>query len=377
MSGLIFVGMLAPDHHNPEERRFVQELSRYFIPVHYLRGVGVKGLSLHQLQSLPSRLYHLVSGGAPSNGFVQGSLAIVPLRSGPAFRLNAFWLRGQLERLAAGSVNAWTLWIRFPSPELVEALGTLPLARIVYEPIDRYASAPNFSDNERGRILDAEAKLSRRATVITGGHGLAQAFKAAMGGSHWLPFGNDLAHESRGPGIPETIARPRLGLAARLDWRVDQDLLRELASHRPDWQLILAGPRENGWGKKLDQLKNVHWLGSVPVERIRQVVRDCDVTLIPYHLTDWTAACLPVKLFDYLAEGKPVIATPLPELAAFADVVTTAERAGFQAAVERALLEGEPEAASRRRQAAVRFTLQDRARRAAELFNVRSLPAVS
>jgi hypothetical protein len=76
-----------------------------------------------------------------------------------------------------------------------------------------------------------------------------------------------------------------------------------------------------------------------------------------------------VKVFDYLNEGKPVVATPLPELAILGDAVVLALPEDFHAAVETASREDSPAARDRRRRRAARFTLQDRAQRAAALVN--------
>ncbi len=369
MKGLIFVGMLPPDSHNPEEHRFVEELAARLDRVWYLRGIGVKGLGLHQVMSLRSRLFAR-NGHRASKGYQTGSLIILPFRNRAMRPVNVAWLRRQLRSLMEDARVEWSFWTRFPSPELVEAIEGFPFARVVYEPIDRYAAAANFSNAERSRIASSEARLIRRAMVITGGRRLAEDFGNAAGGSHWLPFGKDLGRQTIGAGMPATIGRPRLGVVGGLDWRMDERLLFNLAARRPDWHLVLVGPRERPWGKRLQRLRNVHWLGSLPAPQLTAVIADCDVTLIPYRLTDWTRACLPVKVFDYLAEGKTVIATPLPELAPFADVIALVEPDGFPSAVQRALEADEPGARMRRRQAAVRFTLQDRARQAAALLEV-------
>jgi glycosyltransferase involved in cell wall biosynthesis len=152
---------------------------------------------------------------------------------------------------------------------------------------------------------------------------------------------------------------------------MDESLLYALARRRPEWQLILAGPRRRPWGDHLIRLSNVHWLGRITADRVRSVIADCDVTLIPYRLTEWTNACVPVKVFEYLAESKPVIATPLPELNLFRDVLTLVPPQQFETAIAQTLRETGQVIAERRREAASRFTLQARARRAGELLRER------
>jgi hypothetical protein len=284
--------------------------------------------------------------------------------------LNGAWLRHQLRRLTRNHPDQWVFWTRFPSPELVQAIAPLRFAQIVYEPIDRYTMADTFTTAERRRIARAESALLKRATVITGGQGLANHFREARGGSHWLPFGTDLRCQPAGAGMPANVGRPRLGVMGRLDWRVDELLLEELAKGHPDWHLVLAGPTEGRWGRRLRRLPNVHWLGTIPAQRSRRIIADWDVALIPYRLTEWTQACLPVKLFEYLSEGKPVVATPLRELLPFADVVVTAPRGEVADTVAHVLATDTPGAAARRREAALRFTLQERARMAVALLSI-------
>lgn len=373
MTGLIFVGMVGPDSHNQEERRFVEELSLHFTVSHYLRGAGIKGLRPHQLKSVPRRL----RGGradAPSTKLREGSLLVIPVRSA-ARRFNAAWIRRQLNDLMRGAPGDWTVWVRFPSPELVDDIDQIPYARVVYEPIDLYSAAEDLSPAHSKRLLDAEARLIKHATVVTGSKQLAERFQQAEGGSHWLPFGRDQHQPAIGAGLPPEISWPRLGLVGCLDWRVDESLLVSLMTTYSDWHLVLAGPRVRPWGLRLERLPNVHWLGRIPVERVGPVIRDCDVTLIPYRLTDWTRHCLPVKVFEYLAGGKAVVATQLPELELLGDVITIAPADSFGEAVEAALDDTGIPAQERRRQAGDRFTLQDRAHRAIELVHGKELQA--
>ena len=102
-------------------------------------------------------------------------------------------------------------------------------------------------------------------------------------------------------------------------------------------------------------------------DEARGVIADCDVALNPCVLNEWTEVAVPVKMFDYLAEGRPVVSTPMAELHIFGDLIETAAAGDFIPAIERALVMDGPEAVARRREASKRFTLQDRARRAFEL----------
>jgi len=283
-------------------------------------------------------------------------------------RVNVQWLRRQLIKLTDGRPQDWTFWTRFPSPELVQAIEALPFRRNLYEPIDRYDASLDFSPSERGRIALAEARLLSRATVIAGSRSVAERFQQAAGGSTWIPFGCDCGVAKKDACSMSAGNEIRIGVVAEFDWRVDEQLISRIADERPNWKLVLVGPLSKRWGAGLARLKNIEFIGRVDAPEVAGHVASFNVALIPYVLNDWTRACLPVKVYEYLAQGRPVVSTQLPELAPFSEVVDLAPANDFGAAIKRALDSDSPAARERRVQASTRFTLQDRARKAVELL---------
>jgi glycosyltransferase involved in cell wall biosynthesis len=363
---LAFVGFLPPGSVNPEERTFVELFSKFFARTVVFQAIGVRGLDLRHLGSLPSRLSrrHVT---ATASGLEAGLLPILPARTGLVAQVSARLIRRTLTRLTNGAFEDWVFWTRFPSPELVAAIRGLPFGRIVYEAVDHYAAEPEYSAGQRRRLEMAEAELSSRALIITASSGLAKRFETSPHGAYWLPIGQDARLRAIRSALLTAVGRPRLVVAGSLDELADDELLYQIATRRPQWQLVLAGPRHRKWGRKLDELPNVTWLGSLNPEEARGVVADCDVALNPCVLNEWTADALPVKVFDYLAEGKPIVSTHMSELKRFADLIELAPAVDFISAIERALKMDGAQAAARRRDTAARFTLQERARRAFEL----------
>jgi len=112
---------------------------------------------------------------------------------------------------------------------------------------------------------------------------------------------------------------------------------------------------------QLNQLPNVHLLGKQDYESLPDYLAALDVCLIPYKQSAWTAGCFPNKLNEYLSSGRPVVATALPELAPYADVVDVAPDAeAFVAACQRALTERDPARAEKRRALARAHSLEAR-----------------
>jgi glycosyltransferase involved in cell wall biosynthesis len=82
----------------------------------------------------------------------------------------------------------------------------------------------------------------------------------------------------------------------------------------------------------------VRWLGHTPYEELPRRVAAFDVAVIPYLANAYTRSCFPLKLYEYLAAGKPVVASGLPELDGMApDVVLADGVERFERAVEQAL----------------------------------------
>jgi GT2 family glycosyltransferase len=156
-----------------------------------------------------------------------------------------------------------------------------------------------------------------------------------------------------GPRAPlGTLPRPRLGYVGAIDERAfDAPLLAAVATLRPDWSFLLAGPSTPAARSTLGHLSNVHLLGPVASENVPSLLRAFDVCLIPYRTSGRASYVHPKKFYEYLATGKPVVATPLAALDAEAAVHgrgSTPE--AFARAVEGALAEaGDADLARRRR----------------------------
>ena len=133
---------------------------------------------------------------------------------------------------------------------------------------------------------------------------------------------------------------------------VDFDLLEDVARALPEGTLLLIGPAAPKTASALErlaQLPSVRWLGQKPYA-VPRYVAAFDVELIPYVSNAYTRSCFPLKLYGYLAAGKPVVASGLPELAGTEpDVVLVDGATTFIQAVQRAVgRNGEAERLRRR-----------------------------
>lgn len=139
-----------------------------------------------------------------------------------------------------------------------------------------------------------------------------------------------------------------------------------LARARPAWRIVLVGPVKTPY----DFPPNVERPGQQPHEQLREFIQEADVLLLPYVLNDYTRSVLPAKTYECLATGRPIVATPLPELVAIGSGVfefgTTADE--LVAAVERAVAGDSAALGDRRRALARANTWEMRYQRIRELL---------
>ena len=184
-----------------------------------------------------------------------------------------------------------------------------------------------------------------------------------------LPNAADLSRFSRLPPREQSplarLPRPVVGYYGAIAEWFDAEAVALAAANRRGASFVLIGRESGADLSALDALPNVHRLGEVPYAKLPEHVAAFDVCTIPFRRTPLTEATNPVKLYEYLATGKPVVARRLPELEPFADVVELYDASEqFDAALERALSRRPDEEAisARRRQIARENTWEIRYR---------------
>ena len=147
-----------------------------------------------------------------------------------------------------------------------------------------------------------------------------------------------------GPTAPwvDALPRPRIGYLGAVDTRAfDAALVAAMARAHPDWSFVVVGPSTPAGRAPLAGLTNVHLHDAVPYVDTPAILRGCSVGIIPYRTGGLIDYVHPKKCFEYLAVGLPVVATPLPALAALdAPIRLAAGPQEFTASIQAALDEG-------------------------------------
>ncbi len=216
---------------------------------------------------------------------------------------------------------------------------------VVYDCMDDHAG---FSTN-RPEMLELERDLlSSSDLVATSSMLLERRAREANGNVLPLPNACDADHFSglavKAPG------RPVVGYyGAIADW-FDSDLVADLAERRPDWDFLLVGSTYTADTSRLSKLANVTLAGEKPYAEIPAWLSKMDVAILPFKRLPLTEATSPVKAYEILASGKPLVSVPIPEVAPMAPLVHLASTPEeFEQEISEALSEKDPEVRARRR----------------------------
>ena len=250
-----------------------------------------------------------------------------------AMTINAGLLIRHVRRVTrALAVRSPVLWLT--DPYHVSLAGRLGEKLVCYYNFDEFADmVDNRRVSELLRRLDDD--LTRRADVVfTTSRAQCDQRRAANPATYCVPnavdfdlFVRAVTEELPRPSDIAHVPRPIIGFVGWLTHHIDLALLRRIADAYPHGSLVLVGPDQLRASSDLDALRsrpNVFFLGRKDHSAVPAYLRVFDVALMPYALTGHVLSAYPSKLHEYLAAGRPVVATDLPELRPYEHVVRIA-----------------------------------------------------
>jgi glycosyltransferase involved in cell wall biosynthesis len=262
-------------------------------------------------------------------------------------------------------------WLWTYNPRTLEVLSPEPYGRLIYHCVDAIQAQPDMPAAE---IDQWEVRLCRAANaVFVTSPQLLADLRALNPRTFFYPNVADGAHFARAMDpqlpVPDEVAelpRPRIGFVGAVSaYKLDLPLVAKLAERHPEWSFVLIGPVGEGDPSTdvgpLRRLANVHFLGTRPYASLPGYLKGFDVGLLPLRLNRYTQAMFPMKFFEYLAAGLPVVATAIESLQPFGELALLCppDPGAFEAAIARCLAGQGPDR-KRRLQGAAKHTYRSR-----------------
>jgi len=313
-------------------------------------------------------------------GITVVSPAVIPFfGSRAAAATNRSLLTAQISMLAKSrGMSRPILWIAIPTA--IEVAGRLDEQLVIYHVSDKYdantmdhATDPAFIRRLHERAIDAADLIfySSRKLFAEADRGCEKShlLEQAVDFDHWSRIGRG---EVTVADAIAAIPHPRIGYFGAIEpWLIDQELIKQASRGRPQWNWIFIGNKSRGL--EIESLPNVHFLPPVPYQELPHYAAGFDVCVLPWNTeVPFTSYGSAIKVREYVASGKPVVISPLPEYESMSDVLRIGRsRDQFIELVDDALHENDPAQVKARQDAVKDGTWDARAEWVSKLIDAR------
>jgi O-antigen biosynthesis protein len=189
--------------------------------------------------------------------------------------------------------------------------------KITFEFVDEITAFQEFAFDNYARM---EINLIKSSSVIFATSRLLCDKVSKYNSNYvYLPNAMDFEHFNAAKAafaVPKDLSslkHPIIGfIGALFEW-IDVDLICKIAKNHPEYSVLIVGPVNFG-REKLEMFSNITMVGTKPYDALPSYLSNIDVCLIPFKMNSITLASNPIKMYEYLAAGKPVVSTPLPEV---------------------------------------------------------------
>ncbi len=300
------------------------QLAKLGFRVLYVESVGLRTPTVNRKDL--SRIWRrLIRGVRPPRAAAKNIWVFSPLII--PFKHHWSWVRAinqgilswQLKRFSKRkNFRAPIVWTYHPF--ILQTLHALTHQKLIYHCVDDLSAVPGINTTAFNR--EEQHLLANCDAVFTTSETLYERCVIANANTHHFANVADAEHfgKARQSGaIPSELAaipHPRIGYVGALsDYKVDFELILSVATQHPEWHWVLIGDEREGQKnavvEQLRALSNVHFLGYRPYATLPDYLRGFDIATLPSLLNDYTRAMFPMKYFEYLAAGLPIVTTPL------------------------------------------------------------------
>lgn len=316
----------------------------------YIQPLGLRNLRISDFKRAIKRFFGLFKNKEPEGSLKVRNLVFIPVINNYIQRINVRLLRKQLRSLADKET---IVWVTTPSKLIPDILTGLKCKALVYEMLDDYAG---IHDPLKKDIARTETLLVNKADlIITTSSALFEKAKSINKNKERVCLSNgvdyDFFDKSRFSKPAELAGMDKIiGYVGSMDKWIDIGTIVFLADNMKEANFVFVGPLKI---RNLPARKNIHYLGRRNYDMIPHYCNCFDVCLIPFIPGEFADMINPVKLYEYFALGKPVVASRMKELASLNELLYIAEgREDFLEKLKLAVSENDAVVRSKRKELA-------------------------
>jgi glycosyltransferase involved in cell wall biosynthesis len=210
------------------------------------------------------------------------------------------------------------LWIE--NVRAADFLNSFNWQMVIYHVSDNFQHCP-YTHNKQ-KLVEREQTISKRSDLtICVSKELYELKKRDSNNVHYLPHGVDFSYFRKAVENNEKfesisdLRNPVIGYFGTLTAMNDIELLEYCTENLSQYSFVIAGSVTSGDYTKLKQMPNVQMIGKVPYSQIASLCNSFSLCLLPWKMNEWIKSCNPLKFFEYMASGKPIVSVPIREVA--------------------------------------------------------------
>lgn len=322
----------------------------------YVNPFGLRSIRFSDFPRLANRLISMWrphTGSTDNNPNVVSPL-FIPLQGKLWQVINRYLVARQIRKQITNYPDCRVIvWTEYPTPHAHFLAKRLNASQLVFDCIDDYASFHSSPKLQTAIQNETRALLTSADVTFASSEHLAEKLGSNERAITVVRNGVEISHfhantkDFQVPFEVANLAKPIIGYIGMISSWFDIQAIKMLSETRPDYQIVLIGPTEID----LSQLRkhpNIHILGKKSYEELPSYLQEMTVCIIPFLVNTLTKAVNPVKVYEYLAAGKPVVSSALPEVCALTPLVYIYETTDkFVKSVDQAISERNQRASER------------------------------
>lgn len=292
----------------------------------FIENTGVRAPGVRDIPRLKKRIKNYFKGikgirKEMDNLYIFSPIVLPFPYSWFARKINKFLLLSVLKRwMKIMDFADPIVWTFLPTGITIDIIDNIDKKLVIYYCIDNFS----VSSSSAKKVKVTEKKLLEKADLVfTTSKALYDYCFRHNVNVNIFPFGVNIdnfekvrINDTEIPQELKDINKPIVGYVGGIHKWLNQNLIKFLANSYPDYSFVFVGPLQTDISS-LAEVKNIFFLGKKNHSELSLLIKNFSVAVIPYHITDYTKNVYPTKLNEYLAMGRPVVSTDLPEVEIF------------------------------------------------------------